>query len=228
MLRPMLFLHWKQMRMVLVPFVVVAFGLPLVATDGLGTPVGAPGTTLEASVILSTIDTWLLYFPLLALAIGVTLALSAWNWDHQLNHVYALSLPVSRSEYALQKMTAGAALAGVPALALWLGAHVASASIALPEGLRTYPNELAIRFLMATLLAYAAFFAMAAGTIKTTMRVVTVAMVVLLFVTVGWETFASDFERLARTNAVDVLVGWLTTAPGPLEVFTGSWALIDV
>lgn len=227
MLRPMLFLHWKQIRMALVPFVVVAFGLPLMATDGLDAPGGAGGGP-DAYAILGALDVWLPYFPLLALAIGVTLALSAWNWDHQLNHVYALALPVSRAEYALQKMIAGATLAAVPALALWLGAHVAASSIALPEGLRAYPNELAVRFLMATLLAYAAFFAMAAGTVKTTMRLVTAVTVVLLFVTVGWETFAPDFERLARTNAVDVLVEWLTTAPGPLEVFTGSWALIDV
>ena len=34
----MLFLHWKNVRLGLVPFVVCAFGLPLLALQGAGRP----------------------------------------------------------------------------------------------------------------------------------------------------------------------------------------------
>jgi hypothetical protein len=216
------------MRMVLVPFVVAAFGLPLMAVDGLGASDGAVGGAPDAYLVIGSFDVWLPSFPLLALAIGVTLALSAWNWDHQLNHVYALALPVSRVQYTLAKMSAGVVLALLPATALWLGGHVAAASIVLPEGLRAYPNELGVRFLMAILLSYGLFFALAAGTIKTTLRLATALVVIGVFATVGWDSLAPHVEIVASTNAVDVLMRWVIEAPGPFEVFTGSWALIDV
>ena len=36
MYKPMLFLHWKQVRLALVPFTIAAFGLPILAVEGLG------------------------------------------------------------------------------------------------------------------------------------------------------------------------------------------------
>jgi len=87
------------------------------------------GTSLDAYRIVSESAIWLPFYPMLALAIGITLALSSWNWDHQLKHVYALSLPVTRLEYSLLKMGAGAALAMLPVIGLWIGAHVASMSL---------------------------------------------------------------------------------------------------
>jgi hypothetical protein len=125
-------------------------------------------------------------------------------------------------------MSAGVVLALLPATALWLGGHVAAASIVLPEGLRAYPNELGVRFLMAILLSYGLFFALAAGTIKTTLRLATALVVIGVFATVGWDSLAPHVEIVASTNAVDVLMRWVIEAPGPFEVFTGSWALIDV
>jgi hypothetical protein len=228
MAQSMLFLHWKQVRMPLVPFVIAAFGLPLMTVQGLGTPPGMAATSLEAYRFVDSVGAWLPFFPLLAAAVGITLALSAWNWDHQLNHVYALSLPLTRTEYALHKMAAGAVLALVPAAGMWLGAHVAAASIVLPSGLHAYPNALAIRFLMATLLTYAVFFALASGTIKTTLWVVTAIVSFFVVGTLGSELLAPYVRVFASTNIVQEVVTWVTHAPGPFEVFTGSWSLIDV
>ncbi len=228
MYQPMLFLHWKQVRMVLGLFVVAAFALPLMAVEGLGTPPGMDAASLDAYRTLSAFQLWLPFFPALAAAIGVTLALSSWNWDHQQHHVYALSLPVTRWEYTIQKMLAGVTLALLPAVAFWLGAHVAAASISLPTGLNAYPNELAARFFFATLLSYAGLFAMAAGTVRTTLWVSGVAFGFIFFGNIANDLLANYVDFFSRVNVVSEIFEWMIRAPGPFEVFTGNWSLIVV
>ena len=227
MVQPMLFLHWKQARLMLIPFVVAAFGLPLMVVQGFGSDDGAG--FLEAYGIVASYQVWLPLFPMLAAAIGAVLALTAWNWDHQLGHVYALSLPLARRDYVMLKMGAGVVLALVPTAALWLGAQIASASITLPEGLRAYPNLLTLRFFLAVLMTYALFFALGAGTIKTTVWVMSS---VLMFFLVGGlvsEALAYYFfPSLDGVNLVTAATQWITRAGGPLEFITGNWALIDV
>ena len=81
---------------------------------------------------------------------------------------------------------------------------------------------------MATLLAYALLFAMAAGTIRTTVWLLIGigALLVLNVVLSQWL-----FPRVGVLRDVN-LVGWLfrllSSAPGPFQVFTGNWTLIDV
>lgn len=228
MYRSMLFLHWKQIRHVLALLVIASFALPLMAVRGLGSLPGLPDGGVEAYRFVAEFHTWLPFFPLLAAGVGITLALSAWNWDHQLGHVYALSLPATRWEYTLQKMLAGATLAVLPVVGLWLGGHLAAASIQIPEGLNAYPDELAVRFFFGILLAYAFFFAMAAGTIKTALWVLGGALGFLFFGAVLNDFLAQYFAFFARVHVVTEVVEWLAAAPGPFEVYTGSWALIDV
>ena len=228
MYKSLLFLHWKQIRHVLVLMVVASFALPLMAVEGLGTAAGMDGSGLEAYRIIAGFQAWLIFFPLLAAGVGITLALSSWNWDHQLKHVYALSLPITRWEYTLQKMLAGATLALVPVLGLWLGSHVAVASIDLPDGLNAYPNELAMRFLFAILLAYSAFFAAAAGTVKTTLWVVGSILAFVFLGTIANDALGYYVDYFSRVHVVENVLQWMAYAPGPFEVFTGSWSLIDV
>ncbi len=227
MYQPMLYLHWKQIRYVLLLFAVAAFAVPLLSVQGLGAP--APGALgLRPYIAISTSQTWLTLPPLLALAIGVTLALSAWNWDHQFNHVYALSLPIPRWQYATLKMGAGAVLALLPATTFWIGDQVATHSITLPSGLHAYPDQLALRFFAATLLSYAALFALASGTVKTTLWIVGGLTLVLVLSAVAPWLLSFRFGLLAHVNGLETLTHYLTALPGPLHVFTGSWALIDV
>lgn len=234
MYQPMLFVHWKQVRLVLIPFMLAAFGLPLLAVQGLGSagtvgPAGAATGTVMAYRFLASYDFWTPFFPGLATGIGMILALTAWNWDHQLKHVYALSLPVPRWQYALLKMGAGAAIATLPAMALWAGALLASASVTLPSGLHAYPTALALRFTAAILLSYSAFFAAAAGTVRTTLWMVSVAIAFLLFGNLIPEMLAAlGFESFARVDLVSAVVDAMARLPGPFEVFTGKWLLIDV
>ena len=228
MYQPMLHLHWKQIRFALLPFVVGSFALPLLAVQGMGTVPGMDASTLDAYRIVSESRFWLPFFPLLAGAIGVTLGLSAWNWDHQLKHVYALSLPLERMEYTMLKMGAGAVLCLLPAAAMWIGGHVATASVSLPTGLHAYPNELAFRFFLAILLIYSLLFAMAAGTVKTTIWICTVVLVFVVVGNVATGVLGEYYQFFASTNVVEVVFNWLMTAPGPFEVLTGNWTLIDV
>ena len=227
MYQPMLFVHWKQVRHVLVPFVVAAFGLPLLSVQGLGAD-GSGGPSAAVAQFVTSYQTWLPLFPMLAGAVGILLALTAWNWDHKLDHVYALSLPVARWEYVLLKMGAGVVLALVPAVALWVGAHVAAASVTLPAGLNAYPNHLALRFLVATLLTYAFFFALGAGTIKTTVWVVSGFFAVLVASELIGDVAVLYFSDLQGVSFLELATDWLVDAGGPFEVFVGNWTLIDV
>ncbi len=228
MYQPMLFIHWKQIRVALIPFVIASFGLPLVTVHGLGTPPVGSGINTLAYHVVDQTRIWAMFYPVLAAAIGATLALSSWNWDHQLGHVYALSLPIPRWEYATLKMGAGAVLALLPAGALWIGALVASASVTLPTGLHAYPGLLAVRFFAATLLAYAVVFAMAAGTIRTTVWVVTAVTGVIVAASLFNGVLSTQFPILEHTSLVSLMVKELLSLPGPLHVFAGNWALIDV
>lgn len=228
MYQPMLFVHWKQARLLLVPFVVAAFGLPLMVVQGLGSGPEGGAVTMNAYLIVNGYQTWLPMFPLLAVGVGAVIALTAWNWDHQQSHVYALSLPLARWEYVMLKMGAGVALVLVPGVALWLGAHVAAASVELPAGFQTYPNQLALRFVLASLVAYALFFSLASGTIKTTVWIVT--GVILFFfvgdaVSTGLGTVIPFFRDY---NIATETAKWFVSVGGPFEVFTGNWTLIDV
>ena len=228
MYQPMLYVHWKQIRVGLIPFIVASFALPILMVQGLGVTPGMDSATMEAYRMVNEFQIFLPAFPMLAAGIGGTLALSAWNWDHQHKHVWALSLPLARWEYAMLKMGAGAVLALLPVTALWLGAHIAAASIELPTGLNAYPNQLALRFALATLLSYSILFAMAAGTIKTTVWIVSSVIGFTFLGAIANDFLAMYFEYFARVHVVAEFYEWLARTPGPLEVFAGNWALIDV
>lgn len=228
MYQPMLFLHWKQIRVGLIPLALASFGLPLLIVQGLGSVPGLAGPGLDAYRLARDFSGWSFFFPVLAAAIGMTLALSAWNWDHQLKHVYALSLPVARWEYAMLKMGAGAVLALVPATALWLGAHLAVASVNIPAGLHAYPNQLALRFLIAILISYAAIFAMAAGTIKTTIWVASAFFAFLILSSVSADFLAQHTVLFQQQDPFTWVTHLLFNSRGPFEVFNGHWVLIDV
>jgi hypothetical protein len=228
MLREMINLHWKAGRWAVLLLVPACFGLPLLVSRF----ASESARDLEPSFVASSMiyggQVWAPVFPLIAGLAGVAFALTAWTWDHKGNHIYALALPLPRWEYALLKFVAGAALLVLPVIALYAGALIGSALLDTPEGLRTYPVALGTRFLLATVVSYAIMFALAAGTVKTTMRLL-IALVLFLVVgslaggfiqtIFGLETAFSPF-RLVET----ALLRW----PGPFHVFGGNWMLIDV
>jgi ABC-type transport system involved in multi-copper enzyme maturation permease subunit len=214
MFRVILYTQWKWTRLALLPGVIIAFSLPILSVQG-------TGESTVASWVLQSIRGWAVWFPALAVALALLVAVTAWREDHRGNHVYALSLPIERWRYALLRFAAGAVLLAAPIVALWVGSLIATAAASIPPTLRAYPNALALRFALAALVAYGIFFAISAGTARSAGYVLgAVAVVIALDVLLraaGWEM------SIGRE-----VVAWLTRTPGPLTVFTGRWMLIDV
>jgi len=128
---------------------------------------------------------------------------------------------VPRARFALMRFGAGAVLLAAPMVALWIGAIFAGAAAELPPGLRSYPHALAVRFMLATAMAYAVFSAISAGTPRTAGYVLAV-IGLLVWLQVMLAVAGSDVRLL------DMLFERLTIWPGAFEVFTGRWTLIDV
>jgi hypothetical protein len=175
----------------------------------------------EVPGLLAQLAAWGLLYPLVAAAAGLLIALTTWAQDHTGRHVYALSLPVPRWHYALLRFGAGAVfLAGIT-IAVLIGALVAVASVQLPPGLRAYPFGIALRFALASFVAYAAFFAVSAGTNRTAGYVLG-AIAAIIIVQIGFQVTGVE------ADLVGFLLRGILYWPGPLEVFSGRWMLVDV
>lgn len=218
MFRVMLLSHWNWSKLLLMAAVVGAFTLPVLSVQEAG---GQDPSQWGQWELLSSVQNWSVWYAALAAGLGLILGTSAWAGDHRGGHVYALSLPIERWRYVLLRFSVGAVLLMAPVVALWIGALVASSSIELPEGLRTYPTALAGRFCLASLLAYSVFFSISAGTAR-------IAGYVL--VVIGGIVVAQILLSTAGVNAnpLSGLMDGLTSWPGPFQVFTGRWMLIDV
>ena len=227
MLGQSLMLQWKASRFAVVPFVLAGFGLPLLAVrqahaSAARSPFGAAGTMIDS------LQMWLPLFPITAALLGLTLGLGAWSWDHRSNHVYALSLPVTRWEYALLKLAAGVIVLLIPVAAVLAGVSLGVALIDVPAGLHAYPFAFTFRFLLAALIVFAAAFALAAGTVKTTTRVLSGLVLFLIFgsIAVGFVEQAFGIEDM--WTPIEMLHAAFGRWPGPFHVFGGNWMPIDV
>jgi hypothetical protein len=214
MFRVILYTQWKWTRLVLLPGVIIAFSLPVLSVQ-------RAGELGYAAWVLQSVGGWAVWFPALAAALGLLMAVTAWREDHRGGHVYALSLPIERWRYALNRFAAGAVLLAAPIVAFWVGSLIATAAAPIPPTLRAYPNALALRFGLAALVAYGVFFAISAGTVRTAAFVL------------GGVAALIAFDVLLQAAGAEVSVSreiwaWLTRTPGPMTVFTGRWMLIDV
>ena len=225
----LLFLHWRAARWAMLPFVVAAFGLPLLMVQGLGgTPAAVGGADWLAFGFLETAIRWSPFFPLLAAITGTVLALTAWSWDHGADHVYALSLPLARWRYAGLKFGTGALLSLLPVAALGIGALLAVSAVSVPVGMNAYPGALTLRFLAATLTAYGFLFALASGTIRSTVILISVVLGVLLLGDPLLEALSNFVPGLAGVRFAPWVVETLSSWPSPLQIFTDNWFLFDV
>lgn len=218
MFRMILFTQWRWGRLAVALWALAAFAVPLLSIQTVGDPTAS---RWEVGAILQSVQVWGLVYPLLAGSAGLMLALITWGPDHAGRHVYALSLPLPRWHYALLRFGAGAALLTIVVGAVLLGALVAVATVSLPDGLHAYPFALALRFALAALVAYGAFFAIAAGSNRTAGYILA-GLGGLVLAQILVTATGSDVNFLA--HLLERLFLW----PGPLEVFTGRWMLIDV
>lgn len=223
MTKQLLLLHWKAARWGLLPWVVAAFGVPLLIVGRLSVEGSLQSADLWQQMIpLSPV------FPLLAVAAGSTIALTAWSWDHRQGHVYALALPVPRWRYSWTKFLAGLTLAAIPAVALGAGGLIAASMVELPELVQAYPGALAFRFYLATLAAYGVMFALAAGTMRTALIVLTVGLGAVLLGDPVVEFAARVIPALDGVRLTDVLLNVASQPASPFRVLTGNWLLFDV
>ncbi len=230
MFQQILLLHWKTVRFGLVPFILAAFAAPLLAIQGMTPIMGdSDGSSVRAGWMLSQMLSWAPIFPLLATLVGIVVALSAWNSDHRGDHIYALTLPLPRWHYVGLKMGAGMVILLVPVFAFWLGSLLATASVQIPEGLRAYPGAVSFRFLLASLILYALLFALAAGTMRTALWVIgTFTALAVLGGIVPDFLAGTLFPSLEGWSFLEWFVESALEWPGPFEVISGNWMLIDV
>ena len=218
MFRQILSLQWKSSRMTTLVGVFAAFALPILSVR---TWSPAEGRVIDIQEQLIAIQQWGVAYPTLAAVLGFILAMTAWGADHRGKHIYALTLPVPRWYYVLLKLGAGAVLLAAPIVALWFGSILATTTAAIPTGLDGYAGALTLRFALASLIAYAGFFAISAGTNRIAGYVLGVlAGVIATQILID----AAGFD----VNIIEHIVVWLFNPPSPFEIFGGRWVLIDV
>jgi len=220
MYRQVLRVQWLALRVPVVLLAVIAFALPLLTvTYGGGLEDGPAGRVAQW---LSEARQVGQLIPFLALLAGVLLGIGAWTADHAGRHVYALSLPVTRARYVWLRFTAGATLMLIVVGALMVGVLTAAGSVHLPSGVHAFPLQLTVRFLVAALVCYAIFFAVATSTHRAALAMLGLIGGVLLADALLWGIGGTSAQ------VTPMLFMWLTNWPGPLSILIGRWALFDV
>lgn len=215
--RVILWNQWRWSRIVVVFGTIVAFALPILSIQG----ATRDDRGLRPVDLLAWLQGWGILYPMLATALGLMVAMAAWAPDHRGRHVHTLSLPIARWRFMLLRFSAGLALLAIPILALLIGAILAANGATVPEGLRTYPVSLGLRFGLATVVAFAVFFSISGGTPRTAGIILgTVVALILLQVigsAVGINLHIADAAQIGLFNF-----------PGPFALFAARWMLIDV
>ncbi len=214
--------QWKWARMPLLAATVAAFTLPMLSVRGLG---GGVSSGIAAFNAMAAMENWAIAYPLVAAAVGLLLALTAWGSDHHQGHYYALSLPIPRWQYSFLRLGAGFVLLAGPVIGIAVGSSLAAAAASIPAGLSAYPLALAIRFGLAAAMSYTIFFAIAAGSARTAGFVLTIlALILVAPVAVIWFAPAVSGQLDAINPILERIYDWR----GPLGIFGGRWMLIDV
>lgn len=206
--------QWKGTRGAALLATFVAFMIPLMA-------LGAARQTSNAFQFVQAIGNWGPGYAMVAAGAGLLVALSAWSPDHRGRHVYALTLPVPRWQYALMRYGAGALFLAAPIAGTLAGTLVVTLSGDIPAGLHAYPLALTARFALAAGVSYSMFFAVSSATAKTAGIVLgSIAAVLLTQYVLG--VLSVQYDLMGQVSS------FLFYSPGVLSVFSGSWALIDV
>lgn len=221
MLRQMLYTQWKWGRMELGVYAVVGFLVPTIAMKAIMAVAGSTATTISISSLLSAASGVGGTLVALSILCALSFALGPWLVDDRQGFVLSLSLPLPWAAFVRLRFTSGAILLLIPTIAVWLGGTLAALVIPIPSTLHAYPTSIAMRFYTASLVVYAATFALqyvagrravwyAAGFI------IALATVELIGLGLGLNSLSAKLWNAAMT--------W----PGPFEVLTARWMLIDV
>jgi len=217
MFRAILYTQWKWSRLPLLLGVLAGFALPILSVQR----VSQAGGYWQTRAMLASVQAWGVLYPILGATLALLIAALAWAADDRGRHVYALSLPLPRWRYALLRFSAGLVLLAAPVVAVWIGGILATATVTIPTGLHAYPTMLAARFALAVFVMYALLFAISAGTVRMAGYVL-----IALGLVVVVEVIANAAG--AHLSLLEQLLLALVVWPGPMDVITGRWMLIDV
>jgi hypothetical protein len=213
----LLSVQWKSTRGAVFLATLVGFLLPIASVRA----INEPSDFGDPNGVVAVMQGFGVLYAVLAAAAGLTIAVLAWSPDHRGRHVYALSLPITRSKYAAMRFAAGVLFLLPPAAGVLIGSLVGLSIAHVPAGLHGYPIALGLRFLLSAGVAFAIFFAIAASTPKT--AGIVLACVAALFLAAGlFSAFSINFDLIGRVSTL------LFQSPGLLAVFTGRWMLVDV
>ena len=217
MFAQMLYTQWKWSRTELFVCVLAAFFVPTMIIR-----IGYTSEDVYAvSNVLNIMGFAGAFFGILAALSALSLAWRPWVVDAALRHVGPLSLPVPWSSFVRLRFLAGATLLLAPTLAVWIGGIIATSTTPIPPTLHAYPGGVALRFLLASLVAYAAGFLLQYVAGKHAVRVAIVLVAIVAVIEKGASVLGYESVAVRAWNA-------LTTWPGPLSVFSVRWMLIDV
>lgn len=213
-----LYVQWKWSRLTILLSVFAGFAIPILSVRVWSS---ANAEVLRAGALLDRMAVWQPWYPILSATVGIAVAITAWIYDHNGKHVYALSLPLPRWYYVLLKLGAGAVLLTPTIVAVFAGGLVATTFASIPDGLHAYPMAITIRFAITSALTFSCLFAMSAGTNRTAGIVIGIfsALIVTELVLVSFGISETFFETIGE---------YLFIPPGPLSVFYGPWMLIGV
>lgn len=217
MFAQVLYTQWKWQRTELFAMVLAAFLVPtLVLRIGFEFVDG-----YAISNVLGVVGWTAVFFATLAMFSAFALAWRPYVIDQSLRHVGPLSLPIRWPEFVRLRFMAGATLLLIPALAVWIGGIIATTVSAIPPTLHAYPGGVALRFLLASLVAYSFGFLLQYVAGKHAVRVA-------LFIFFGAIMIGIAAAMLGFDSAIGKAFDALTTWPGPFSIFNARWMLIDV
>ena len=214
MFKALLKVQWKSSRGLALLGAILGFATPLASIQGWR------GDGTRAAAVVGHMQDFGVWYAVLAAGVGLAFALNAWSADHKGRHVYALSLPVDRSRYAAMRFGAGSLFLLIPAVSVLAGCLVAAGIAPIPTGLHAYPVSLALRFALASAVAFSLFFAVATATPRAAGIVLGLIASVFLLAFV-MNAASVEFDLLGRTGDL------LFSESGLLAIFTGRWMLID-
>src|SRR3990170_25434 len=162
MLKAMIRIQWRACWHLVIALAVAATALPIVSVRA-----GWKGAEANLPRFLTELQLWGYFYPGLAAIAALVLGIAIWTSDRRGQHVYALLLPVPRWRYVLLRYLAGLGLLVPIALGLWAGAIVATSGLALPPGIRVFPHEIALKFVLALLIFFGLAFAAASASSRT-------------------------------------------------------------
>lgn len=204
--------QWKWTKGLALLGLLVAFALPLLSLR-----TAAASETVPR--FISIMAAWGVGYAIIAGALGLSMAVLSWAFDHRLRHVYALSLPIARWRYVLLRFCAGVTILVIPIAGVFIGSEIVAHSSLVPHALHAYPVALTLRFAFALLVGYSLFFAISSATPRTAGIILgAIALIVVAQVVFG----STRFDVASR--ALDLVLA----TPGLLAVFGGRWTLVDV